>query len=274
MPETVLIRQVRFSSGHRFWLEHLSAEQNQALFGPIASPYNHGHNYVLWVSASGTLDERTGMVVNIKTIDDELQSRVVQRLNMKSLNDEVPELTGKAPCLENLLEFFWADLSAPGALPPEVRLTALRLEEMPTLWAEKTLSQMTLSRSYEFAASHRLHAPALSDEENRRLFGKCNNPNGHGHNYVVEVSLTGDPDPQTGMILDLASMDASVERLILDRYDHKNLDLDCPEFAGRATTSEVLAAEIFRRLKEEFGSKLASIKLYETPRSAFEVRAG
>ncbi|MCW5936329.1 MAG: 6-carboxytetrahydropterin synthase [Fimbriimonadaceae bacterium] len=272
MSTVTLSRRVTFSSGHRYWLSALSEEENRARFGAWASPYNHGHNYVLWVSAAGPVDPVNGMVVNIKWIDDVLQDRVVQVFNGKSINDEVPGMAGRTPTVENLLLFFRDTLrDLPGGIP----LAALKLEESETFYGEWRLQDdmISITRTYEFAASHRLHVESLSHEENIRLFGKCNNPNGHGHNYVLEVTVTGEPDPLTGMIVDLATLDEVVEREIVGRYDHKNLDQDVPEFAGRNTTSEVVAQMIFDRLKDKLHSRLVKVSLFETARNRFEVVA-
>lgn len=269
-----LVRRVSFSSGHRYWLESASEDENHKLFGRYASRFNHGHNYVLDVTVEGAVDPSTGMVVNIKRVDDALQERIVDRLDGKSLNDEVEELDGKQTCLENLLGFLWSDLAHPGALPPEARLVALRLEETPSFYGETDMSSTTLTRVYEFAASHRLHLATESEERNFELFGKCTNPAGHGHNYGLEVTVSGTPDPRTGMIAPLDALDAKVHELVVDRYDHKNLNCDLPEFEGRATTSETVAGEIFNRLDGKLPAKLERVRLWETPRSCFEVRAG
>lgn len=269
-----LIRRVTFSSGHRYWDNRLSPEQNRERFGKWASPFNHGHNYILDVAVSGPVDPQNGMVVNIKTIDDRLKSYVLSTFDQRSINDEVPGMENLAPNLENLL--FWLDstLSKPGVLPEEVSLDHLRLYEMPTLWADldRTNKMLTLTRTYEFAASHRLHAPALSHDENLRLFGKCNNPNGHGHNYVLEVTVSGQQDPQTGFITSLEELDKAVHQEVVDRYDHRNLNEDIPEFANRPTTSEIVALEIFARLDGKIPGQLEAVKLFETARNAFEVR--
>lgn len=269
-----LTRRVAFSSGHRYWLSSLSPEENKAKFGEWASPYNHGHNYILDVSVEGEVDPATGMVVNIKRIDDVLQARVVKVFDGKSINDEVPAFANQAPSLENLLQFFKADL-APN-LPGECQLKGLRLEEMPTLWGEfedRDGWKMNLTRTYEFAASHRLHSEALTDAENLEIFGKCNNPAGHGHNYVLEVTVEGSPDPVTGMLCDLGTLDQVVEEKVVNRYDHKNLNVDLPEFAGKNTTSEVVALQIFETLQNAVPAKLRRVRLHETARNVFEVSA-
>ncbi|MBZ0213991.1 MAG: 6-carboxytetrahydropterin synthase [Nitrospirae bacterium] len=131
---------------------------------------------------------------------------------------------------------------------------------------------MSLTRTYEFAASHRLHSPHLSDEENVRAYGKCNHVHGHGHNYVLEVTVSGEPDPASGMLVDLDHLDAVVEREVVDRYDHRNLDVDVEELRGRVTTSENVAKAIFDRLDASLGRSLSRVRLLETARNAFEVR--
>ena len=95
-----------------------------------------------------------------------------------------------------------------------------------------------LTRRYRFSAAHRLHNEALSAEENVGLYGKCNNPRGHGHEYVLEVTVTGEVDPQTGMVMDLGLLDRLVEREVLDRFDHMHLNLDVANFRERVPTTE------------------------------------
>jgi 6-pyruvoyltetrahydropterin/6-carboxytetrahydropterin synthase len=137
---------------------------------------------------------------------------------------------------------------------------------------------LRLSKRFAFSASHRLHSGRLSDQENRRLFGKCNNPFGHGHNYVLEVSVSGPPDPRTGMVVPRSQLDAVVEHAVLADLDHANLNQDLPEFNNVVPTTENLALFIDRRLRhswqERFGNgpvRLEKIRIEETPRNSFEV---
>lgn len=130
--------------------------------------------------------------------------------------------------------------------------------------------KIELGRRYRFSASHRLHTPLLSEEENCRVFGKCNNPHGHGHNYVVEVGMSGDVDAATGMIANLADLDAFVERQVLEEFDHKSLNEDVPAFRGQVPTTENLCIEIFRRLKTFPRAKLERIRVEETGNNSFE----
>lgn len=131
-----------------------------------------------------------------------------------------------------------------------------------------------LTKRYWFSASHRLHNDALSDEENRRIYGKCNNPYGHGHNYAVEVTVSGKIDPRTGMICDLGELDAAVTSEVLTRFDHENLNM-LSEFAGQVPTSEVLAEQIFDLLQRSFhAAHLEKVRLEETPQNSFEYAGG
>jgi 6-pyruvoyltetrahydropterin/6-carboxytetrahydropterin synthase len=130
--------------------------------------------------------------------------------------------------------------------------------------------KIELGRRYRFAASHRLHSSHLSEEENSRIFGKCNNPYGHGHNYVVEVSVSGDVDPATGMIANLDDLDAFVERQVLDPFDHKSLNEDVAAFREKVPTTENLCIEIFQRLKSFPKAKLERVRVEETRNNSFE----
>lgn len=123
-----------------------------------------------------------------------------------------------------------------------------------------------LTRKIEFAASHRYHNPAFSPEENARIFGKCNNPNGHGHNYVLEVTVGGETDPATGMVLDLKELKELMEREVMDRMDHRSLNHEVPELAGQIPTCENIAALIWKLLAPKVRrGKLARVRLWESP---------
>jgi len=130
--------------------------------------------------------------------------------------------------------------------------------------------KIELGRLYRFAASHRLHSPQLSEDENYRVFGKCNNLHGHGHNYVLEVSFSGGINPATGMIANLSEMDAFVQRQVLDEFDHRSLNEEVAAFRDKVPTTENLCMEIFRRLKTFPNAKLERIRIEETGKNSFE----
>ena len=130
--------------------------------------------------------------------------------------------------------------------------------------------KIELGRRYRFSASHRLHSPHLTAEENCRVFGKCNNPFGHGHNYVLEVSMSGDVDPATGMIANLADLDAFVNRRVIEPFDHRSLQDEVPAFRESVPTTENLCIEIFQRLKTFPIAKLEAVRVEETSNNSFE----
>ncbi len=135
-----------------------------------------------------------------------------------------------------------------------------------------------LTRRYRFSSSHRLHAAALSEEENRALYGKCNNPYGHGHDYVLEVSVRGPLDPASGRAADWRALDALVRAQVLDAFDHRNLNAEVAAFQEVVPTTENLALEIRRRLEDQWAAafadewpRLERIRIEETKRNRFEL---
>ncbi|HEX3684604.1 MAG TPA: 6-carboxytetrahydropterin synthase [Bryobacteraceae bacterium] len=137
---------------------------------------------------------------------------------------------------------------------------------------------ITLTRLYRFSASHRLHSPALGEAENERLYGKCNNPFGHGHDYILEVTATGTVDAVSGRLLPLAKLDQLVQEKILQLFANRNLNLDLPEFARLVPTTENIALVIARLLEQHWNAylgpiaaRLSRIHVQETDRNKFEV---
>jgi 6-pyruvoyltetrahydropterin/6-carboxytetrahydropterin synthase len=127
---------------------------------------------------------------------------------------------------------------------------------------------MIITRKVEFSASHICRNPALSAEENRSLYGAAANPHGHGHNYVVEVSLEGTPDPVSGMVLDLKVLKEILNREIVDRYDHRFLNYEVPPFDSVVPTTENVAQDIWNRLRPHLDCaqhRLHAVRVYETP---------
>ncbi len=133
-----------------------------------------------------------------------------------------------------------------------------------------------VTRKAHFNASHRLHNPKKSDTWNKEVFGKCNNPNWHGHNYVIEVTVAGVPDPETGYVIDLGKLKKIIKDKILDPCDHRNLNLEVPFLENIIPTSENLVKAFFHQLENDIekaaskNSKLYSVKLFETERNIAE----
>jgi 6-pyruvoyltetrahydropterin/6-carboxytetrahydropterin synthase len=135
-----------------------------------------------------------------------------------------------------------------------------------------------LSRRYTFCASHRLHSPALTDAQNKEIYGKCNNPNGHGHNYEVEVTLRGQVDPVTGRVVDLGKLDLLAEEQVLAPFRHRNLNEEVPAFRTEVPTTENLATEVLLRLRAAWpmmfsseGPSLEKVRIWETERNICEL---
>ena len=131
-----------------------------------------------------------------------------------------------------------------------------------------------LTRRYKFSASHRLHSPHFSEAENQEMYGKCNNPHGHGHNYKVEVTVSGQPDPETGMVCNLADLDGFVDRVVMPRFEFSNLN-QLDTFRNLVPTTENLSRELFHLFRDQF--KLAiveKIRIEETMMNSFEYAGG
>jgi 6-pyruvoyltetrahydropterin/6-carboxytetrahydropterin synthase len=136
---------------------------------------------------------------------------------------------------------------------------------------EAPVHRVTVVRHEHFNAAHRLHNPALSDEANQRLFGKCNSPNHHGHNYELEIRVTGPIDPTSGYVIDLGALSDLVRAEVLDRFDHRNLNLDVEEFATLNPTAEHIVVTIYELLRPRIEPHLdLHVTLHETPRNAVE----
>lgn len=134
--------------------------------------------------------------------------------------------------------------------------------------------KVAVFRKEHFNAAHRLHNPNWSDEKNQAVFGKCNNPNFHGHNYELFVQVVGDPDPETGYVMDMKILSDLIKEQVLDRFDHKNLNLDTDEFKSLNPTAENIAVVIWNILREHLDQKLdLKIRLYETERNFVEYPA-
>ena len=270
-PRVLLSRRAFFSCGRRLRHPRWSDERNIATFGRDFGP--HGHEYTLDIAFSGPISVEDGMIVNIADLKPVI-SAALEPVDGKFLEEDVPFFSTLRPTAENIALFLWQTLPHTVAVGT---LRRLRLWESRRVNVEITSSTMKTSRTYEFAAAHRLFAPQLSDAENYGRFDKCSNPAGHGHNYNLEVTVAGQPDADTGFIILPKTLDAIVDEEIYARFDHKHLNVDCPEFENVIPTSENLAKVIFEILSarlQQDGFELAKIGLHETHKNYFEVEAG
>jgi 6-pyruvoyltetrahydropterin/6-carboxytetrahydropterin synthase len=212
----------------------------------------------------GPVQPETGYVCEVKTIDTALRQAVAACVKSDGLPRSV----------SLFIALLWQQLESDTALP--TRLVALEIAASPYFRFRKTQESPTMvfvTQQYEFSAAHRLHCPELSEKENQTLFGKCNNLNGHGHNYVLDVCLECTPDA-AGQLFLLAEMDKTVRHLVIDRFDHRHLNKDTEEFSRRNPTVENIAEVIFGLLDGKFAAaQLANIRLYETPKTWVDVSA-
>jgi 6-pyruvoyltetrahydropterin/6-carboxytetrahydropterin synthase len=260
-------RRFEFSASHRYWRDDWSAERNQRTFGKCTSPYGHGHNYTLDVTVAGQADLITGMVMNMTDLKA-IVGEVLEQFDHRYLNEDTPYFKECLPTTENIVRVLWR-LLAP-RIPEGVALARLRLYEMSDLWAEYAgEGETAFTRTYVFSAAHRLDARQLSAEENRAIYGKCNNANGHGHNYTLEVTAAGPVDDATGMVIDLVEMDRIV-RGVLDGLDHKHLDREVASFAEQVSTGENIVVYLWNELAPRFEGRLKHLKLWETNKNIFE----
>ena len=281
----IMTRRVAFSAAAADWNDALTTEENRVRYGASASPEPYGHNYILDVGVAGVIDAKTGMLINIKELDRIVRAEAVAFLDRKFINRSAAEFHNRAVTPESLAEWI-AEKVAP-QLPNTIALASVRLEESPERFAEwrnETIAElkgketrrdeksMLLTHVYEFAASHRLDSPHLTPEENRDLFGKCNYDNGHGHNYLVEVTVSGPVNPDSGRVLDPDTFDEIVNREVIDRYDHRHFNFDIPEFQGLIPSAEVITRVIWDRLREHIPApaRLARVIVRETARNIFE----
>ncbi len=269
--EAYIRRRERFSAAHHYRLPHLSEEEARKTYGPLTT---HGHNYMLEVTTRGPIGADTGMVENLKSLKAVIRQEAIANLDNLLLNEDVAYFRSHAPTLENLSGYIWERL-APHYQGD--RLYEVRLAEHETLYVERRSGsgEMYLTRGYHFCAAHRLHQPDLNEKKNRELFGKCNNPHGHGHNYRVEITIAGEVDERTGTIANVGELDRIVDEQVLEYFDHKHLNIELDEFRELNPTAENIARVIWNRIGEKpGGARLYRVKLYETERNIAEFYGG
>jgi len=263
--EVHLTCQAEFSASHSLRVPEWSDEKNFAVFGKSANRHGHGHNYKVEVTVAGPVDPATGMVTNIQTLKGLLRE-VLQDVDHKNLNLDIHYFTAVLPTTENLAQFLWNKLKEKIPQP----LKRIRLYEEEGLWVDFT-GTVQLGRTYHFSSAHRLDSPELSKKENVELYGKCNNPNGHGHNYVLQLILEGKPDSITGQLTGLESLDQFIREKILDPWDHHYLNEDVSDFQGVITSGENILKVVWNKIHDRIPTgKLVGLKLGETSHAFFE----
>ena len=226
-------------------------------YGGFPSLTGFGPYLSLAVTISGPLDPVSNYLLNIKQIDATVRDRAIPAVAaaVRSPGVTPAQLVGRLfPKLEA-----WPPLSLQELtlnLSPFLSFTA-RASERPMI---------RLSQKFEFSATHRLHNPKATEADNRRIFGKCNNSHGHGHNYEVQVTLLGEPDA-SGLLIGIPDFERIVAATLIDRFDHKNLNVEVPEFRDLIPTVENIAMTAYKLLKPKFSARLASVTVWETPKT-------
>jgi 6-pyruvoyltetrahydropterin/6-carboxytetrahydropterin synthase len=268
-----LTKRIEFSSSHSFSDPKWDAENNFARFGKEMN--THGHNYLLELSLEGEADPITGMVINTVELKERIV-RLLEEFDHKHLNLDLPYFKEKLPTVDHIAHTL-GDLFQ--ERNRDLSLSRVRLYENEDSFADyqvssnmKPMSQDLVyhTQVYRFCSAHRLHSKQLSDAENRKIYGKCNNPNSHGHNYVLYVTLQGIPDPNTGSLVDFDKNHHLIQREISDRYDHHYLDQDFKEFENQVSTAENILMIIWNRLFPFLTDHLYKLKLIETRDNYFE----
>jgi len=267
--DCIINRRAQFSAGHRYWLPELSEAENRRQFGACANTHGHGHNYVLYVSMAGELDEY-GMVLNLSNIKHDIKREVTSQLDFSFLNEVWPEFKETLPTTENVARVIWQRLQ------PHLPLVKIQLSEHPDLWADYFGNgwEAHLTTCTHFSAAHRLAIPDASDDENDAIYGKCAYPHGHGHNYNLEVTVKGEMDQRTGMLVDLGALNQLIEDLVAEPFDHTFLNYDIPHFEKTVPTTENFVLHIRDILTQpirDLGASLYKVKLIESPGNSCEV---
>jgi 6-pyruvoyltetrahydropterin/6-carboxytetrahydropterin synthase len=220
-----------------------------------------GHYFTLACTLEGDLDGQTAYLINIKQIDQQVRDLAIPLIDARIRGGGFTPARALVE-LYPVLRHAWPGIALHRmvlGLSPFLSFT-LNATEQPMI---------RLSQKFEFAASHRLHNPDLSDEENRRRFGKCNNPHGHGHNYELQVTLSGQVD-ENGLLIDVPQFERIVHETVIEPFDHKNLNLEVPQFRELIPSVENIAMVIHRLLEPKLRSprtRLAAVTVWETPKT-------
>lgn len=229
------------------------------LFSPTG-PVDPAIYTVVHVTLEGEPDARSSYIENIKVIDEVVRTLVPPVLT-RLIESRRWTLTRAAETAASALRHHWSD-----------RLVQVRLSVNPSLFAYTDFAEaamISLTQRFDFSAAHRLHNGSLDDATNRELFGKCNNPQGHGHNYDLEVTVSGDSPDRVIAPDELARI---VNTVVIERFDHKHLNLQIPEFARLIPSVENIARVIYAMLRDAVPApaRLKSVKVWETAKTYAE----
>lgn len=254
---------IEFSAARRTMSPDLSAEENAQLFGPATSA--HGHNYRARLTFRSPKLDRNTPLVRYDTI--ELCRRALcDELDHRYLNEDVIGLNDRPVTTESLAEYILERVSS---VTPVHRV---RLHERDDFFAEAwSDNAIFLGLRMPFHAAHRLHAAGLSDAQNTKLYGKCNNPRGHGHTYVTETTVGGEYDARSGTLYDFLALRKAIDES-LEPWQNRHLDLEADEFREMPSTGENIVRTLWPKIDNRLGQRLVRLRLWETPNNRFTLR--
>jgi 6-pyruvoyltetrahydropterin/6-carboxytetrahydropterin synthase len=252
-----------FSAARQTMSPHLNEDENAKLFGEARSV--HGHNYRARLTFQTEKLEGETPLVRYDQIDPCIQS-LQSELDHRFLNKDVPSLKVRPITTESLAGYLYERVNA--VLP----LHRIRLHERDDFFAEVWDDESVfLGMQMPFAAAHRLHAANLSDAENVKLYGKCNNALGHGHRYLTETSIGGNYDKRSGTLYDFIAFRNAIEESLAPWQDH-HLDLETEDFREMPSTGENIVRALWPKIDSRLGQRLVRLRLWETPNNRFTLR--
>jgi 6-pyruvoyltetrahydropterin/6-carboxytetrahydropterin synthase len=256
---------LEFSAARQTMSPHLSAAENDQLFGTAASPHGHGHHYRARFTFRDRAEESEQRRIPRRDLAQCLDSLRAE-LDHKNLNHEVADLTNRPKTTESLAQFLHERVAA--VLP----LDRVRLHERDDFFAEYWRDgNYFLGMQRPFSAAHRLHAGSLSDAENLSLYGKCNNLLGHGHRYLTEATIGGPYDERSGTLYDFMALLGGIEEALRPWQD-KHLDLETEEFCATPSTGENIVRALWPKFNYRLDDRLTRLRLWETPNNRFTLR--
>ncbi|KAA3631017.1 MAG: hypothetical protein DWP97_14055 [Calditrichaeota bacterium] len=257
--------QFGFSAARRTYSPHLSDEENEKMFGLASRKSGHGHHYRVRLTFSDKPDETTGITILHKTIEPVLK-KINSKLDHKNISTDIPEFNNIPHTTEALTKKIYEILAS------QLPLERLRINEHDYFYIEyNKAGEMFMGIKTMFHAAHRLTSDRITEQENREIYGKCNNIKGHGHTYKVEVLLSGEYDEKTGTMYNLIEEEDKLKNC-LDKYNYKHLNLETEEFKNLIPTGENIAVVLWEELQEVYEGKLERLSLWETPNNRFTIR--
>jgi 6-pyruvoyltetrahydropterin/6-carboxytetrahydropterin synthase len=254
-----------FSAARQTMSPQLSNAENKKLFGAAASPFGHGHNYRARVTLAGRDAALRCPIIEDAAITTCLSS-LRGELDHKNLNTEVAALTDQPITSEILARYIYRRMADSSPV------SRVRLHERSDFFAEYWKGdRFFLGLRTPFSAAHRLQSEQLGAEENAALYGKCNNPRGHGHLYITEATVGGDFDERSGTLMSFDALQAATASAI-EPWQNKHLDLEMEEFRGRTSTGENIVQSLWPRFDSRLEGRLVRLRLWETPNNRFTLR--